>query len=182
MALIRKDVTRALGISESSKSFSIIKIDENQYKKRFRKIITGNNANYQSSLNPEILRQGKIYPELIQCKKSKVMNRVFMTHLFRSLCPVTGQPDWATVYIRYSGNLILENTLFDYLLTYRNHPDFHEHCCERIFSDISNQAKPQSLLVSCHFTRRGGIDINPIRHSLGIQIKWNKIWESHYRQ
>ncbi|MEO0455764.1 MAG: NADPH-dependent 7-cyano-7-deazaguanine reductase QueF [Cyanobacteria bacterium P01_A01_bin.114] len=86
------------------------------------------------------------------------------SHVLRSLCPVTHQPDWATVVVRYRGPQLDRNALFHYLATYRNHPGFHEDCCERIFTDILTACGPTELAVGCYFARRGGIAISPVRY------------------
>lgn len=85
------------------------------------------------------------------------------THLFRSICPVTAQPDWASVFIKYQGKKISEESLLSYLLSFRKHAGFHEDCVEKIYSDILEYCQPEKLSVSAAFTRRGGIDINPFR-------------------
>jgi len=85
--------------------------------------------------------------------------------LLRSLCPITGQPDWGSVVVSYRGPRIDGAGLLSYICSYREHQGFHEACCERIFTDISLRCAPQSLLVGCWYTRRGGIDINPVRAS-----------------
>ena len=83
--------------------------------------------------------------------------------LFRSNCPVTGQPDCADVMVRYRGPRIDRASLLAYLLSYRRHAAFHESCVERIYVDIAARCRPDSLTVYARFTRRGGIDINPFR-------------------
>jgi 7-cyano-7-deazaguanine reductase len=90
------------------------------------------------------------------------------SRLFRSVCPVTGQPDYATVQIRYRGAKIDAAGLLAYLVSFRRHPGFHEHCVERIFADIWQRCTPDTLAVYARFTRRGGVDINPFRTS-GIE-------------
>lgn len=90
--------------------------------------------------------------------------------LFRSLCPVTSQPDWATIYISYSGLRILHKGLLQYLLSYRNHQGFHEECVERIFIDINKRCRINQLSVRANFLRRGGIEINPVRTTPGFKI------------
>jgi 7-cyano-7-deazaguanine reductase len=87
----------------------------------------------------------------------------FYTHLMRSLCPVTGQPDWATVWMSHRGRPWDGKALLTYLLSYRNHQEFHEQCVERIFCDINSQLEPQELRIQAFYTRRGGLDINPYR-------------------
>ena len=89
----------------------------------------------------------------------------WITQLFRSVCPVTGQPDWGTVRVSYTGPCIDPAGLLGYLISYRQHAGFHENCVERIFVDISDRCRPTQLTVAARFTRRGGLDINPIRAS-----------------
>lgn len=85
------------------------------------------------------------------------------THLLRSNCPVTNQPDWASVYIVYRGAPIDRDGLLAYLVSYRQHQDFHEQCVEQIFADIVAHCQPSELSVYARYLRRGGIDINPFR-------------------
>jgi 7-cyano-7-deazaguanine reductase len=86
-----------------------------------------------------------------------------VSHLLKSNCLVTGQPDWASVQIRYAGAQIDQEGLLQYLIGFRNHNEFHEQCVERIFMDILRQCRPQKLAVYARYTRRGGLDINPWR-------------------
>ncbi len=91
-------------------------------------------------------------------------NFSFHSHLLRSNCPVTNQPDWAAVQIVGKGSRgVSGGSLLAYLLSYRNHQDFHESCCEQIFVDLKRLLLPESLEVACFYTRRGGLDINPFR-------------------
>lgn len=83
--------------------------------------------------------------------------------LFRSCCPVTGQPDWASVSVAYRGRPIGRESLLKYLVSFRQHSGFHEQCVERIFVDIQARCEPERLTVYARFLRRGGIDINPLR-------------------
>ena len=89
------------------------------------------------------------------------------TRLFRSVCPITGQPDYACVQVNYHGARIDRAGLLRYLVSFRRHPGFHEHCVERIFADVWRRCRPETLSVYARFTRRGGIDINPYRSSAG---------------
>lgn len=95
----------------------------------------------------------------------QLVDEVVYSDLFRSRCPITGQPDWGTVTICYKGPQISHASLLRYLVSYRLHNDFHENCVERIFCDIQQQCRPQSLSVEANFLRRGGLDINPVRAS-----------------
>ncbi len=88
----------------------------------------------------------------------------FHSHLMRSHCPVTNQPDWAAVLVEGKGRRRpTPESLLAYLLSYRNHQAFHEACCEAIFTDLCHSLEPTSVQVSCFYTRRGGLDINPVR-------------------
>lgn len=89
------------------------------------------------------------------------------SNLLRSLCPVTNQPDWGTVIVSYRGRKLHHGSFIDYLIRHRNFQGFHEECCERIFCELNEVLRPDDLTVACFYTRRGGIDINPIRWSRG---------------
>jgi 7-cyano-7-deazaguanine reductase len=101
-------------------------------------------------------------PELLATGLGQV-EELLVSHLLKTNCPVTGQPDWASVFIRYKGNKILHENLLRYLISFREHQDFHEHCVERIFCDLQRVCKPEALSVYARYTRRGGLDINPFR-------------------
>ena len=85
------------------------------------------------------------------------------SHLLKSNCPVTGQPDWATVLIRYTGPKIDAAGLLRYIVGFRQKQDFHEHCVETLFTDLMEHCRPSELMVCARYTRRGGLDINPWR-------------------
>lgn len=87
------------------------------------------------------------------------------SRLLKSNCRVTGQPDWGSVQISYSGPAIDQAGLLRYIVSFRRHNEFHEPCCERIFQDIWQRCQPTRLAVYCRYTRRGGLDINPFRTS-----------------
>ena len=91
------------------------------------------------------------------------LNEYLCSHLLRSNCPVTGQPDWASVYIHYSGQKINRESLLRYIISFRQCQDFHENCVERIFTDLIEKCRCDSLSVYARYTRRGGLDINPYR-------------------
>lgn len=107
----------------------------------------------------------EITPALLSCDTTITAEKTLVSHLLRSNCPVTGQPDWASVRIAYRGAAIDENNLLRYLCSYRLHQGFHEQCIERIFCDIWTHCAPEKLSVEGRFTRRGGLDINPFRTS-----------------
>jgi 7-cyano-7-deazaguanine reductase len=100
--------------------------------------------------------------------RARPVEESLVTHLFRSKCPVTGQPDWASMQIRYRGPSIDRAGLLRYLVSYREHADFHEACVERIFMDVRERCSPLELAVYARFLRRGGIDINPWRTTPGM--------------
>lgn len=92
-------------------------------------------------------------------------DETLVSDLLKSNCPVTGQPDWASIAIRYAGPRIDRGALLRYLVSFRNHADFHEHCVERIYMDMRARCAPRTLSVYARYTRRGGLDINPWRSS-----------------
>ena len=94
-----------------------------------------------------------------------VEDEMLYSHLLKSNCLVTGQPDWGAVVVRYSGAAIDRESLLRYIISFREHNEFHEQCVERIFTDIQRQCAPSQLVVWARYTRRGGLDINPFRSS-----------------
>jgi 7-cyano-7-deazaguanine reductase len=91
------------------------------------------------------------------------VEETLVSHLLKSNCLVTGQPDWGSVQIHYSGPQIDQESLLRYLIGFREHNEFHEQCVERIFTDILRHCRPNKLAVYARYTRRGGLDINPWR-------------------
>lgn len=105
-------------------------------------------------------------PELLTLAAGdEVMDESLVSHLLRSNCPVTGQPDWASIRISYRGSRIDREGLLAYLVSFRQHSGFHEHCVERIYLDLWRRCHPERLSVYARYTRRGGLDINPFRSS-----------------
>lgn len=91
--------------------------------------------------------------------------QILHSHLLRSNCPVTNQPDWGTLEIQIDSQPIDRAGLLEYILSFRQHNGFHEQCVEQIFSDLTQVFAPKTLMVRAWYTRRGGIDINPCRVS-----------------
>ncbi len=116
--------------------------------------------------DPSLLEVNESFGPIEQC---------LVSHLLKSNCPVTGQPDWASIQIRYQGRPILEEGLLRYLIGFRNLGEFHEHCVETIFTDIKRECKPEKLSVYARYTRRGGLDINPFR------TDYNSPWPENIR-
>jgi 7-cyano-7-deazaguanine reductase len=105
-------------------------------------------------------------PDLLTVQAEEApVTEVLVSNLLKSNCLVTGQPDWGSVQISYSGAPIDQEGLLQYLVSYRNHNEFHEQCVERIFMDIWTRCQPLRLSVYARYTRRGGLDINPFRTS-----------------
>lgn len=102
-------------------------------------------------------------PQLLQCAPGDEVEETLATRLLKSNCPVTGQPDWASLQVRYRGRPIDRAALLKYVVSFRQHAEFHEHCVERIFGDIMRACQPRQLTVYARYTRRGGLDINPWR-------------------
>lgn len=96
------------------------------------------------------------------------VTEILYSDLLKSNCPVTGQPDWATIEIRYHGAPFDREGLLRYLVSFRDHAGFHEQCVERIFHDLLHHCRPQQLSVEARYTRRGGLDINPWRATPGF--------------
>ena len=108
-------------------------------------------------------------PSLLKADHSAaIVEEKLVSHLLKSNCLVTGQPDWGSVQIQYVGAAIDQEGLLKYLIGFREHHEFHEQCVERIFMDILRQCQPQKLLVTARYTRRGGIDINPWRSNFSM--------------
>ena len=105
-------------------------------------------------------------PELLSTASNEApVTETLYSNLLKSNCLVTGQPDWGSVSISYSGAQIDQAGLLQYIVSFRNHNEFHEHCVERIFMDIWTRCQPTKLTVYARYTRRGGVDINPWRSS-----------------
>ena len=105
--------------------------------------------------------------DLISIKQDTIIEETIYSHALKTNCPVTGQPDWASIVIHYRGPAINHEDCFRYLVSFREHGDFHEACVERIFHDLMQQAGCEALCVHAHYTRRGGLDITPCRYSPG---------------
>lgn len=116
--------------------------------------------------------EGFVYepdPSLLKLDSSgEVVEETLYSDLLRSNCPVTGQPDWGTVVIRYRGPKINRGSLLQYVVSFRTCQDFHEHCAEQIFTDLMAHCECEELSVMARYTRRGGLDINPYRVSAGF--------------
>lgn len=100
---------------------------------------------------------------LKDCVSNEIVEEKLVSHLLKSNCLITNQPDWGTLHIHYIGKKIDHEKLLRYVVSFRQHNEFHEQCVERIFCDLMHYAKPEKLTVYARYTRRGGLDINPFR-------------------
>jgi len=115
----------------------------------------------------DVTHYGPPAPEFLRSQTGEITRECLHSHLFKSNCPVTGQPDWASVRIDYVGARMDRAGLLRYLASFRNHADFHEQCVERMFADLMARCRPQQLSIEARYTRRGGLDINPWRATPG---------------
>jgi len=104
-----------------------------------------------------------VTPSLLKTIGSESNSEKLCSHLFKAHCPVTGQPDWASIFIDYTGAAIDHAGLLRYIVSYRDHTEFHEHCMERMFTDIMHTCQLEKLFIYAEFTRRGGICTTPMR-------------------
>lgn len=112
-------------------------------------------------------------PGLLACDAGHMVEESLHSHLLKSNCPVTGQPDWGSVVVEYRGAALQAESLLAYLVSFRQHADFHEQCVERIFLDLQRLLQPEKLTVYARYVRRGGLDINPYR-STGAMVVDNR--------
>jgi 7-cyano-7-deazaguanine reductase len=108
------------------------------------------------------IRDYRVNPDFLEAG-APVVEETLVSNLLKTNCPLTGQPDWASIQIHYRGPRMERVGLLKYLVSYRQHQDFHENCLERIFMDLRHRCCPEKLTVYARYTRRGGIDINPFR-------------------
>ncbi|MBU2893964.1 NADPH-dependent 7-cyano-7-deazaguanine reductase QueF [Colwellia sp. D2M02] len=146
VALFSVDDCPNLAINQASSSLICIdnediSMDEYQYNAQW---LTNIQASHEANDQPSI-------------------NETLVSHLLKSNCLITNQPDWASVYISYQGAPLNHAQLLKYLISFRQHNEFHEQCIERIFCDLQKYAKLEQLTVFARYTRRGGLDINPFR-------------------
>ena len=116
-------------------------------------------------------------PEQLKADGDRLVSDTLHSHLLRSLCPVTGQPDSGSVLIRYRGPAIDRQGLLRYIVSYRQHADFHENCVERMFVDLLQRCGPSELTVYARYQRRGGIDINPFRSNVETSVANTRLWQ-----
>jgi len=113
---------------------------------------------------------------LLRSDAANIVHEQLCSDLLKSNCLVTGKPDWGSVRITYTGPKIDHESLLQYIVSYRNHQGFHEQCIERIYFDILNICKPSKLIVEGRYTRRGGLDINPIRTNVEVVLNNTRLF------
>ncbi len=106
---------------------------------------------------------------------SEIVEETLVSHLLKSNCLITNQPDWGSVMIRYKGPRIAREALLRYLVSFRQHNEFHEQCVERIFNDVMRFCHPEALTVYARYTRRGGLDINPWRTNVPFSPGFSRL-------
>ena len=117
------------------------------------------------NLDIDVDTYNEISPTFLKANEHEIEEKIY-SHLLKSNCPVTGQPDWATLFIHYKGKQIDHPGLLKYIISFRNHHGFHEQCVEKIYLDLMHHCHPRELSVYARYTRRGGLDINPFRSSI----------------
>jgi 7-cyano-7-deazaguanine reductase len=152
-ALMQQDLSAAAGAPVSLK---LIRADE--YVPGKKQKFSGVNLDYLDI----VCDTYNVDPAFLTVEEDNV-SEVLFSDLLKSNCLVTGQPDWGSVKIEYQGMRINRAGLLKYIVSFRNHNEFHEQCVERIFMDISARCHPEKLSVEARYTRRGGLDINPYR-------------------
>ena len=158
--ILSKDLSETAGAQAQVKLFSVEQCKALKIKSPNQDItcideedITVDNYQYQA----ELLEQAQVNPS------SEIINENLVSHLLKSNCLITNQPDWASVYISYKGAAIEHSVLLQYIISFRQHNEFHEQCVERIYCDLQHYCQLEELTVFARYTRRGGLDINPFR-------------------
>ena len=117
-------------------------------------------------------------PEFLTTDPHEIVEETLHSDLLHAICPVTKKPDWGSIQVSYSGPQISHAGLLKYLCSFRKHPEFHELCVERVFTDIKKHCQPERLEVKASVTRRGGLDINPIRTTHPTKPTWVRLFRA----
>ena len=161
-ATLRTDLSSAAGKPVSVRIRSLADIEAEGVMALPGVCIDGLDINVSSYEHPR--------PELLRCDDSRVVEESVHSHLLKSNCPVTSQPDWGSVVVEYRGAALDHASLLEYIVSFRQHSDFHEQCVERIFLDLQRLLKPEKLTVYARYVRRGGLVINPYRSTENTQF------------
>ncbi|HJK86966.1 MAG TPA: NADPH-dependent 7-cyano-7-deazaguanine reductase QueF [Candidatus Megaira endosymbiont of Nemacystus decipiens] len=134
------------------------------------RVLTSFDGQSIDSIKDVIILDYNVNKNLLSIENNDIVQEELCSDLLKSNCLVTNQPDWASVYIKYKGRKIDHKSLLKYIISYRNHSEFHEQCVEHMFADIMEMCFPAELTIYAKYTRRGGIDINPFRSSIAYNI------------
>lgn len=156
VSLFAVDACAALTIA-SPKSLCIDDIDINIEHYKFKPDLLADKSEQNQSPVSKTAARSEQELEL------DIIEESLVSHLLKSNCLITNQPDWASIYIDYKGEKISHSALLKYLISFRQHNEFHEQCVERIFCDLQKYYQLEQLTVFARYTRRGGLDINPFR-------------------
>ena len=165
LTAIQKDVSERIGEEV------VLKFFDDSWQRDFKKFP----GTCLDSINSEFSEYQVNSALLKNTDDSHAVNETVYSHLLKSNCPITHQPDWASVLIAYQGLPIDHESLLKYIISYRKHDEFHEQSVERIFMDILNCCKPEKLSVYARYVRRGGIDINPYRSNFDASPQ--ELWQ-----
>lgn len=155
----------AADLSQTSKSeVKVVLYELDDYEHSATAVRAGRSIDY-CEIEPA---QSSSDASLLRVEQEQVDDELLYSDLFRSNCPVTGQPDWASIELRYSGSKINEASLLSYLVSFREHQGYHEECAERIFRDVMVNCQPTELRIGMNFLRRGGLDINVYRSTAPV--------------
>ncbi len=160
--IIEKDLSNLVNSSEK------ILLEIKDLNNANHTLLRGFNAFNIDHIDVEI-SNNKQSNDLLKIESDDIVEESLCSDLLRSNCLITKQPDWGSLLIIYKGKKINHESLLKYIISFRDHIEFHEQCVERIFNDLYNLLKPIKLYVEARYTRRGGIDINPVRASWNLQ-------------
>lgn len=152
-ALIQKDLSKVVGLDVVVKVFGLSALTGQTLCELEGDCIDGQDLTFEHY---------QPVPEALSTT-NEVVTETLHSHLLKSNCRITSQPDWASVLIRYTGQKINREGLLRYIVGFREHDEFHEPCVEKMFAEILQRCKPEKLTVYARYTRRGGLDINPFR-------------------
>lgn len=162
--LIQKDLTMAAKHEVSVVLYRLSDLNNSRLS-----LFSGKLLDEMSEIKIEEYNTNKSLLQLSE--ESGVVTEKLYSNLLKSNCLITNQPDWASIYIEYKGRAIDHSSLLKYIISFRNHNEFHEQCVERIFGDILDICRPEELTIYAKYTRRGGIDINPLRTNVSYKIQ-----------
>lgn len=160
---LQNDLSKAAGAAVAVTLYSLADFTA----KRAATAALGNSLDEESPLS--LSAELKPSVDLLQVR-SQAFDGVWRSHLLKSNCPVTGQPDWASIWLGWTGRAVEPASLLAYIIAYRRHQDFHENCVESMYCDLAQVLQPERLWVYARYTRRGGLDINPFRSSEPMSV------------